>query len=670
MEQVLSLFSEPDADFGALFTRLIDEIRPARSDDVDSARRAMQALCYILGSRSDLRTALRGAIVAVGQTLGHSELYVSSGILPNTGFVTELLRRIGHKLLPDVLEPDLLRSLLRRAFPRPDDKDWVMGVGEEIWQQLIQALLFDELPPYPTLPRPIFEILESLRVISYWIAALGTEPELLKLDRSIEEHESPFVAQNVELLAYIGAYRANWRQTPVCVPIIDDKHLHVLYGQCLEAIARVRKNAARDGTSIRLTYHIQRLQQLLRRSEQLLEITHALQREPDGRTSVAAIVRLLMHLVGEECQRNQLRRHWRRNTELIALRITENSGHHGEHYITETRAEYWQMARSAVIGGFIIAFMACFKILLGKAEMPPMTGALAYCLNYGLGFCLIHILHGTVATKQPAMTANAIAASIDEAGGRMRHLEQLTRLIARTTRSQIIAILGNICIAIPLAGLVAYAIFILTGEHFVGTEKAMYLLEEQSPVDSGAVFYAAIAGFCLFLAGLISGYYDNYAAYNRVPERILQLEWPRRLLGEARMRRVSAYIGDNLGSLAGNFFFGFLLGGTTIFGILFGLPIDIRHVAFSSAFVGVAFVALDFAPELSMFLWAATGIALIGFMNLTISFVLALNIALRARQVSDAQWRPMAVAIMKHLVSQPRDFFLPPKGERRTNSVK
>jgi len=318
------------------------------------------------------------------------------------------------------------------------------------------------------------------------------------------------------------------------------------------------------------------------------------------------------------------------------------------------------MARSAMIGGFVISFMACLKIVLAKAEMPPLTGAIAFCLNYGLGFCLIHILHGTVATKQPAMTANAIAASISEAGGKLRNIEALTNLIARTCRSQIIAILGNVGIAIPLSALIAFAVLAISGEHFTSPEKSQHLLAEQSLIHSGALFYAAIAGACLFISGLISGYYDNYAAYNRIPERILQLGWPKRLLGEARMRRVAAYIGDNLGALAGNLLFGFLLGGTTLFGLLVGLPIDIRHVAFSSAFIGIACVGLDLAPGLWLFFWAALGVAAIGFMNLTVSFALALNVALRSREVSDAQWKTLARSVVAHLFRQPRDFFLPP----------
>lgn len=663
MEQLLSRFADIDDDSktdpAELLTQLVDEIRPHRANDFESARRTLQALCHILSTQPDLRANLRKGLIILNRGYRHSELYTSTGILPNTSFGDEALRRIGHTFLPDVLDPDLLRTVLRRVFHKPGDKHWVIGVGEDAWLQLLEALRFDETPASTTLPNAIAEILRSLRVLSYWIAAFGMEPELLRLEPSLETYESPFVTQNNELTAYIDAYPETWRKPEA--QNIDEKHLRVLHDQCREVIERVRKHAARDGTSIRLTYHLKRLQQLIRRSDQLLDILADLQDDPDGATAYPAIVRLFSRLVHDECQRNNLQQHWRQNVELIALRVTDNAGQAGEHYITESREEYWSMARSAMIGGCIIAFMACFKILLGKAEMPPLTGALAFCLNYGLGFCLIHILHGTVATKQPAMTANAIAASIGETGGKLRNIDTLTDLIARTVRSQIVAILGNICIAIPLAGLIAYIALGVSGEHFVSPEKATHLYEEQSLIHSGAVFYAAIAGVCLFLSGLISGYYDNYAAYNRVPERILQLGWPKRLFGEARMHRVSTYVGNNLGSLAGNLFFGFLLGGVTIFGVLFGLPIDIRHVAFSSAFVGIAYVGLDFAPDIHLLVWAALGVAAIGVVNLTVSFALALNVALRARQIPEAQWRLIAGSVLRHLMQHPRDFFLPPK---------
>ncbi len=659
MEQHLARFAAADADAADLFAKLIDEIRPKRSADFESARRNLQAFCHIVGLRPDLRRAIRERLIELSQTHRHSELYTSTGILPNTSFISECFRRIGHKILPEALDQDLLRSMLRKAFRRPSDGEWVIGVGETAWLQLIEALHFEEQAASPELPRPLAEILRSLRVISYWIAAAGMEPELLRLERALETYDSPFVTQNEELIAYIDSYPLAWGKAAGTMS--DDKHLRVLLGQCLQVIEKIRKRAARDGTSIRLTYHLHRLQQLILRCEELLDIVDTLRQNPAGQAAYPAIIHLFTRLIRDECQRDNLRQHWRHNTELIALRVTDNARAHGEHYITETRNEYGAMARSAAIGGFIIALMACSKILLAKGHMPPLTGAIVFCLNYGLGFCLIHILHGTVATKQPAMTANAIAATISQSDGKLRDIEVLTRLIARTIRSQIVAILGNIGIAIPLAGLIAYAVFSLSGEHLVSLEKAGSLLEEQSLIRSGAVFYAAIAGVCLFLAGLINGYFDNYSAYNRVPERILQLEWPRRLFGEFRMRRAAAYIGDNLGALTGNLVFGFLLGGTTIFGILFGLPIDIRHVAFSSAFVGIAFVGFGFAPDCWTLLWAVLGVLAIGFVNLAVSFALALNVALRARQVSGTPWRMIVGAISRHLLQHPRDFFLPPK---------
>ena len=661
MEQLLTCFAEPNGDPVDLFAELIDHIRPDRLSDAESARRNLQALCHIVSLNPEFREAIRSKLYELSKRHRHSDLYTATGILPNTGFLTECMRRVGHKILPEVLDTDLLRSVLRRVFHNPGDGQWVMGVGDDAWVQLIAALRFDEHAGSTEMPRPLAEILRSLRILSYWIAAFGMEPELLRLDRALETYDSPFVTQNEELIAYIDAYPGSWRNTDAAIS--DDKHLRVLFDQCLGVIERIRKRAGRDGTSIRLTYHLQRLQQLIQRSEELIDILEALREDPDGASAHLPIVRTFTRLIHEECQRDNLRRHWRNNTQLIALRVTDNASAHGEHYITDNRNEYKTMARSAVIGGFVIAFMACFKILLSKASMPPLSAALIYCLNYGLGFCLIHILHGTVATKQPAMTANAIAATISQSGGKLRDIELLTSLIARTVRSQIVAILGNVGLAIPLSALIAYAVFSVTGEHFVDAQKATHLLEEQSLVASGSAFYAAIAGVCLFLAGLINGYFDNYAAYNRVPERILQLKWPKRLFGEYRMRRVSNYIGENLGALSGNLIFGFLLGGIAIFGVLFGLPIDIRHVAFSSAFVGIAVAASDFAPNHWLLLWAALGVATIGFVNLTVSFALALNIALRSRQVSDTPWRMITGAVLRHLWRHPRDFFLPPKVE-------
>ena len=88
---------------------------------------------------------------------------------------------------------------------------------------------------------------------------------------------------------------------------------------------------------------------------------------------------------------------------------------------------------------------------------------------------------------------------------------------------------------------------------------------------------------------------------------------------------------------------------------------DIRHIAFSSAYLGYALVALDFALPAREILIAALGLAAVGLANLTVSFFLALYVGLKARQVSFAQGRGLVRNILARLVRSPREFLLPPR---------
>jgi len=498
-------------------------------------------------------------------------------------------------------------------------------------------------------------------VLSYHVCAIGLDPELIRIDPDLEEHESAFLAQNAELLVFIEHYK-NWWSAPT--PLTDDeKHLRVMLDQCEEVLLRVRKRATKLGTSLTLTFKLERLRQHLRRIARLLALLDGLRQRRMVSDVAPQIVELFKELVRSECRKNRLSDHIGKNVELLSLRMTESASKTGERYITSTRTEYFGILGSAALGGFIIALMAGFKLVLARQGMAPLTAALAFCLNYGIGFVLIHILGGTVATKQPAMTANAIAASIGEARGKNGDLENLVELIARTARSQLAAILGNVGIAIPLAMVLALMIQATTGDHFVSPGQAGQLLDEVSPVG-GAIFFAAIAGVCLFLSGLIAGYYDNLSAYGRIPLRLLQLRWTRQIFGETRMQRVATYVEKNLGALAGNFFFGFLLGGVTALGVLFGLPLDIRHIAFSSAYVGYAAVGLDFALGWRLAALAASGVALIGLTNLAVSFSLTLYVAMRARRITFAQGRTLIRMTLRRFVARPQDFLLPPGNDK------
>lgn len=659
LEQALRSSLQAEVAPEMALAALVAAIRPDAPEQNEELALRLQDLCWLLEDRADYRQGLHLALMGVMEHGRQISLYAESGILPNTGFFSELSRRISRFFLPDVVDRRYLKDMLSVIFARPDDFKWLENITQEQWQSLYAALNLPDSQVREALGRTRYELLEAVQVLSFRVASIGLDPELLRNEPSLEEFESPFLTQNAEVRNYLEDYKC-WLLDSAFAPQ-DDKHIHVLLGQCREALAKVKRTALQRGTSITLTYKLRRLVQNITRMEALIGVLSDWRTEAGHQSLFTRSVALLCELVREENRKNNLRDHFRQTLDLLALRVTENASRTGEHYITETRSEYFSMLRSAIGGGLIIAFMAMLKLTLAKQHMAPLNEAIAFSLDYGIGFMLIHIFGFTVATKQPAMTAAAIAASIDESGGQARNLDNLVTLIARTVRSQIVATLGNVGMVVPMSMLIGAAFYWVGGEHFIPPEKADHLLESISPLGLN-LFYAAIAGVCLFLAGQIAGYYDNLCVYNRIPERLKQLRWLRRLLGEERLGRMAAYVECNLGALAGNFYFGFLLGGMASIGVLFGLPFDVRHVTISGGYWGFSLVALDFAVEWQTVIVALVGVLLIGMVNLGVSFGLALTVALKARQVSVEQggWHLM-LKVLQRFWQSPREFLMPPR---------
>jgi hypothetical protein len=176
MEQLLSSFAEPNGDPVDLFARLIDQIRPRRLDRRRiGAAQSAGALPHP-GAQPGVRRAVRRKLGELSATHRHSDLYTSTGILPNTGFVSECLRRVGHKILPEVLDGDLLRSTLRRVFHRCARR----AVGDRRRRGCLAATDRRAALRRTGAKRrdaaAAERMLRSLRIISYWIAASAWNP--------------------------------------------------------------------------------------------------------------------------------------------------------------------------------------------------------------------------------------------------------------------------------------------------------------------------------------------------------------------------------------------------------------------------------------------------------------------------------------------------------------
>jgi site-specific recombinase len=655
--------ADAGADGGALvlLERWFDAVRPRWREPSAAAVARFEMAVARIESDPVLAGAVRKPLLGLLATRRLVSFFTDSGILPTTGFFSEFGRIVAQRLLPELPDERELRGCVQRVFRHRHDWVWLEAVPVEVTQRLWRVLAATDDPQaHAALSSVAEQMLEALLVLAYRIGGLAVEQEFGRLGPRFIAHAPRVRGLAASAQRFVDA----WRQRaadPSAAPA-DMAELQVMIDQCRELLDEAHRACLQQGTSIGLTFLMRRTRQSLRRIEtlaRLLSTDTGVESSPATRHAVlSAWTDLMADALRAECRRNSLREHVGKGMALLALRVTDNAARTGEHYIAGSRAEYFGMWRAAMGAGLIIAMMALLKIFCAKLALAPAGYALGYSLIYGIGFVIIYMLHLTVATKQPAMTAQTIAGYLGEANhGRVSDLERVVDLVAAVSRTQLAAILGNVMVALPTAMLIAHLWQARTGAAPFDEAKAHHLLHDLDPLG-WAIPHAALAGVFLFLSGVLSGYFDNKASYAHIGTRVAQLRWLRFLAGESLARRIGAYVENHLGGLMGNFLFGCMLGSAGTIGLILGLPIDIRHIAFSSANLGYALRVLEFALPWKEIAWALLGVAAIGLTNLAVSFALALWMALRARGIVFTQTRELLRRIWWRFKLQPSSFLM------------
>ncbi|WP_353171399.1 site-specific recombinase [Acinetobacter rudis] len=654
-EQLENPSTVPDEN---LLIKLVQRIRPINCNDNKEIQEKIQALIQALLRQPVATYTLQSYLLHLINRYKQTSLYADSGILSLDGFWNQLSQRIGAHFLPLLNDESQLQDLLAKVFYDRHDRFWLENISDQSWIQLFRLF------PLSQQTRPAsnsikHEIIKAITVLSYRISGIGLYPEFINAQPELSDYESPFLVQNREIVEFIESYKRAHREQDqhLAIRFPDASQALVMLEQCHDVVSKIRRATKRIGVSISLTYLLSLLEQCLHRTEQLLNI---LTEEDDIR--YIAIGELLTDVVEAHSSEHSVRALLASNSELISLQVTENASKTGEHYVSTDKKGFFAMYRSAAGAGMIIATMATLKILASRLTLAPMMQAFLYSMNYAFGFMLIHVLHFTVATKQPAMTAAALAATVQHRkGSKTAQLAELAGLIVNIIRTQFIAILGNISIAIPTAALITFFWQYALDEPLLKHAKADALLHSLNPFTSLAIPHAAIAGVCLFLSGLIAGYFDNLAIYRKIGPRLKAHQRFARLMGQARLDRFADYVQRNLGALAGNFLFGIMLGSMGTLGFILGLPLDIRHIAFASANFIQGLLCISGTPDIGLIFVSFLGVLLIGLTNLFVSFSLTVVVALRARRVRFEQWKPLAKLVYTHFFTRPMDFFWPPK---------
>ncbi|MFW2177141.1 MULTISPECIES: site-specific recombinase [unclassified Moraxella] len=666
---ISKLRDQPDVE---VFKCLLDTLRE-RADDEATANQHMDILLRLLKGKPSWAEGLCVFILTLISQYRQVSLYTDMGILSDTSFLSQFHALVGSRLLPPTPDSQDLTYLFHVLFATPQTRQWVTLVDDRKWMALVLLLRLPKSSPHKKSNQHKIlinelksHVLKAITILAHRISGIGLHPDMLKAFPNPTENQETFIELNQEVRDFIQQYQANYltasEDTQLPLPEVDSSQIFVLTDQAEQMVLNIRKRIHKTGITIRTTNMLVRLEQTLQRLELLLSLLAT-----DSHTQKSAVITLLKVLYEGSHNRNSFRYLFGVNTELLSRKVTENASKVGEHYISTDKSGYRRMYLKAARGGVLIGFMATLKILGKYLALAPMGVAFLNSMIYGLGFVLIHIIGGTVATKQPAMTAAAIASTISEVTGRNKNtqLSKLAELVVDIMRTQFIAIMGNISIAMPVALLISSFWLYGLGKPLTSLSTADHLLHDLNPFTSLAIPHAAIAGVYLYISGLIAGYYDNLAVHNQIGERIRNHPRLQQWMSTERLQRFSDFVERNLGAIMSNFIFGCFLGSTATIGFMFGLPLDIRHIAFASAnFIhGIfnIFANTGEMPELSLILVSLLGVAVIGMINLLVSFSLALITALRARNVKMFEWKYLFGLVYSHLMNQPSDFFVPRK---------
>ncbi|MDO4697166.1 MAG: recombinase [Pasteurellaceae bacterium] len=570
-------------------------------------------------------------------------LLISRGILSREGFGREMRTRLYEKFNPAFKDVNDLRDVFFLLFNDKNDGEWLKQIPMQHWDTLLNLLRHYATPhERETLNNHVrYEGLFAIEMLSIWIAAEEMDPELMRLDRSLLDADSPFVSLQREVSHWVDAQRKQEQY--------DVRHLEVMFEQCQALIERLQKKGSSEGSSLGVAHLLERLSQTLVRLAELMDVFSA------NRFLPRRILLLTGELAIASADQHSVSKLWKQSVRMLSRTITQNTSDHGEHYITRNRSEYFSMLYSAAGGGILIALMALIKIYIGNVVDDKVSRSLLEALNYGIGFVIIFMLHFTVATKQPAMTAARFAEAVDNPQGKGVNMK-LAQLLVDVCRSQTVAVFGNVSVAVCLAMLLASLYAIFADQPLLDAEQVAYQLHSID-LFAGTLWFAAIAGVWLFCSGIISGYFDNRSNYLNLRMRLREHPMLQKWLKTPTRERVADYLHDNYGSIMGNLCFGFLLGLTGLIGYWTGLPLDIRHVAFSSANLGYATISGELST--GTFLLGLCYVLLIGLVNLIVSFSLTLWLALRSLGAEIDSWKAIIECVKTIIKQRPLSVILP-----------
>ncbi len=567
-----------------------------------------------------------------------STLLADYGFSSRSALISEVVTRLQRQYLPRTPETSDASELFDLAFDSEHDAAWLGAITDSQLQRLAQLLA-----PSRTVWQEA--LVQALTVCTSQIRASGLSSDIRSRRTMAADGGRPFQALAFDLEAVLTAWR-DAQNVPHAL-----RHFRATLNDCQQSAATVYEHLDAYGISVDLVFRLRQMRARIQRVHALLDCLV-------GSTPGRSHVRLLAHLVHVSQEQCSLRELISSSSSLLAAKVVERHSEVGDYYITRTSQEYKEMLGRALGGGALMAFTTALKFAVLALGLSAFWSGVGASLVYAASFVLIQLMHFTLATKQPAMTAPAMASKLKKITGR-RALNNFVDEVVCLVRSQVAAVLGNVLAVFPLVLLLSYALLQVGGAHIITTQKAHHVLESLSLLGP-SVLFAAFTGVLLFVSSVCAGWVENWFVLHRLGSALRYNPRITHLLGAVRATRFAEFMQGNIAALTSNISLGLMLGLLPPILAFLGLPLDVRHVTLSTGQLGAAAAALGWqVVHLNAFWWAFACLPLLGALNVGVSFYFAFRIALRAHDVSGLNRSRIYRAIWQRFAKEPLSFVSP-----------
>ena len=633
----------------------LGSVQPMRELFQSLKRTNFEVFLAYLKNNEEIKNNFRDYLFLLFSNKSFSKALTEANILSENAFFPELKKRISYKFLPPVEDENTVSYIISKVLFNPkSDSNYIKNIKPEDGSEFFKLM---EIEKISTLPKVKKELLISSNILALRSVGNALEAGIAKMVPEYKNFDNPFIALQSELDSLIGRFKED-ENLQINSKDVDYKQIKIYLQQCLDFVDKAFKNASKFGISSKINQSLLKIRQQLRRIQDIIPIL-VVDNEEDVLINSKNLV---SNTLKYNSHRNNVRELIDDSTRLISHLITSHTAETGTHYIATSPKEYLKMFWKASGGGIIVGFLCIFKMMMSYSHGSEFSHAVLYSLNYAFGFIIIYLLGFTLATKQPAMTAATMAKVLSDESSSEKNYKEFANLVAKLSRTQFIAFVGNVLWSFPVALAIIYGMDWFRDENFAAA-KADKLLKDLNPIESKAILHACIAGFFLFISGIISGNISNSSIFNQVPERISQSPFLNQVIGAKNSKKLSDFYTKHWAGIISNFWFGIFLGVIAPLGVFLGLDLDIRHITFSAGNFALALYGKGFDIDTYTFMISLVTIFLIGAFNFIVSFGLSMLLAFRSRKVNFGELTIIYKTILKYFIKNPLRFFIPLKSE-------